>query len=100
MKNNQQPSIDINYVARLANLPLTAQEKKVFEKQLINVLDYFSKLTEVKTENVKPIGHITGLSNITRDDHPVPSISSKDALTNAPKIHNGFFEVDAIFKEE
>ena len=91
--------IDIDYVARLANLPLTQKEKKTFEKQLKDVLSYISKLQGVDTEKIEPIGHITGLTNVTRDDATTPSISQDEALVNAPKTYNGFFEVEAIFEE-
>ena len=92
--------IDISHVAKLANLSLTNQEKQVFEKQLKNILGHISKLQEVNTEGVEPIGHITGLVNITRKDEAAPSISQEEALKNAPKTHNGFFEVEAIFEEQ
>jgi len=97
---NKKPEIDIDYVAKLANLPLTPQEKKVFAKQLTDILDYFSQLSEVKTESIELIDHITGLVNIQREDQATPSITQKDALANAPKTNNGFFEVDAIFEEQ
>ena len=96
----QTPEIDIGYVAKLANLPLTPKEKLTFSKQLQDILDYFSKLQEVDTKNIEPIGHITGLTNVISDDRLAPSIAQQEALANAPKTHNGFFEVEAIFEEE
>ncbi|KKR55919.1 hypothetical protein A3B52_02925 [Candidatus Curtissbacteria bacterium RIFCSPLOWO2_01_FULL_41_28] len=99
-KSDSSLKIDINYVARLANLPLSDEEKKTFEKQLKEVLNYFSNLNEVNTKTVEPIGHITGLVDVVREDKTAPSISQEDALVNAPKTHNGFFEVEAIFEEE
>ncbi|KKR65282.1 MAG: Aspartyl/glutamyl-tRNA(Asn/Gln) amidotransferase subunit C [Candidatus Curtissbacteria bacterium GW2011_GWA1_40_47] len=98
-KSDSSLKIDINYVARLANLPLSDEEKKTFEKQLKEVLNYFSNLNEVNTKTVEPIGHITGLVDVVREDKTAPSISQEDALVNAPKTHNGFFEVEAIFEE-
>lgn len=95
----QSPEIDIDYVARLANLPLSDSEKKIFEKQLVDILDYISQLSQVKTEMVEPIEHITGLTNITKDDTTAPSITQEEALSGASKSHNGFFEVEAIFEE-
>ena len=92
--------IDIDYVARLANLPLTRAEKKTFKKQLKDILVYVSKLQEVETKNIEPIGHITGLINTTREDETAPSITQEEALKNAPQTHNGFFEVDAVFEEQ
>lgn len=92
--------IDIDHVAKLANLRLSAQEKATFQKQLERVLAYVSKLNEVDTAKVEPIGHITGLENIGRVDIPAPSLSQEQALANAPKTYNGLFVVDAIFEEE
>lgn len=92
--------IDIDHVAKLANLPLTSQENKTFEKQLSDVLSYISKLNELDTTRVEPIGHITGLENIGRKDITAPSIPQSDALGSASKTYNGFFEVDAIFDQQ
>ena|SRR3990167_3554243 len=93
------PAIDIDQVAKLANLTLSPAEKKIFEKQLSEVLEYINKLNEVDTKEVEPIGQITGLENVTREDTAAPSLSQDDALKNAPRTHNGFFEVDAVFAE-
>ncbi len=98
--NKKQPTIDINHIAKLANLPLSQKEVETFEKQLPKIVEYISKLSEVDTQNVEPIAHITGLKNITRKDEPAPSLSQKEAIKNAPKVRNGFFEVDAIFEEQ
>ena len=91
--------VDIDYVARLASLPLSSSEKKVFGKQLPEILRYFSKLNEVDTKKVEPIGHITGQENVTREDEAKPSLNQDEALANAPRTYNGFFEVEAIFEE-
>lgn len=99
MKSAKSPAIDIEHVAKLANLPLTEEEKKKFKKQLQEILSYIFKLNEVDTEKVEPIGHITGLVNISRPDEAKPSLNQDHVLKNAPKTHNGFFEVDAIFEE-
>ena len=100
MKKPQKPEIDVDYVSKLANLPLTDKEKAVFEKQLKDVLTYISKLNEIDTDEVEPIAHIADLVNITRGDETSPSLSQEDAIKNSPKTHNGFFEVDAIFDEQ
>ncbi len=92
--------IDIEYVAKLANLPLSSKERKTFEKQLPEILKYVSKLNKVNTDEVESISHITGLVNVTRSDEPTPSLTQQEALANAPKTHNGFFEVEAIFEEQ
>ena len=92
--------IDIDHVAKLANLTLSPTEKQTFEKQFKDILDYFEQLKKINTEKVEPIGQITGLVNVTREDGTAPSLSQDDALANAPRTHSGFFEVDAIFEEQ
>lgn len=100
MKKTHKPEIDIDYVSKLANLPLSNKERVLFEKQLKDVLNYIAKLNEVNTDKVEPIGHVTDLANITRNDETRPSLSQDEALKNASKTYNGFFEVDAIFEEQ
>lgn len=91
--------IDIDHVSRLANLTLNRAEKEKFEKQLAGILTYISQLNEIDTKDVEPIGHISEMTNVTRKDEPRPSLSQEDALANAPKRHNGFFQVNSIFEE-
>ena|SRR3989344_5577450 len=106
MKKNSKPktqvssAFDVDYVSKLANLPLTDREKALFSEQLSDVLSYISKLNEIDTNKIEPIAHIVDLANITRGDETAPSLSQDDALKNAPKTYNGFFEVDAIFEEQ
>lgn len=92
--------IDIKHVAQLANLNLTKEEEKTFEKQLEDVLEYISQLEKLDTEKVEPIGHITGLENVGRVDVAAPSLSQDEAISQAPKVHNGAVVVDAIFEEQ
>ena len=100
LKTQASSTFDVDYVSKLANLPLSVEERALFEKQLKDVLTYISKLNEIDTDSIEPIGHITNLQNVLREDKPAPSLSQDDAIKNAPKTYNGFFEVDAIFEEQ
>ncbi|KKQ74069.1 MAG: asparaginyl/glutamyl-tRNA amidotransferase subunit C [Candidatus Woesebacteria bacterium GW2011_GWB1_38_5b] len=99
-KKNPKLNIDVQYVAKLANLKLTNEQKKKFDRQLREVLIYVNQLSEVDTKKVEPIGQITGLENVTRDDLTAPSLTQEAALKNASRQHNGLFEVDAIFEND
>jgi aspartyl-tRNA(Asn)/glutamyl-tRNA(Gln) amidotransferase subunit C len=92
--------INVKHIAQLANLPLTQDEEKKFEKQLNETLSYIEELNELPTENVAPTYQVTGLENITREDVAAPSLSQAEATGNAKKMHNGFFIVDAILEED
>lgn len=91
---------DISHVAKLANLPLTNEEKKKFEPQLEETIEYIENLNEVNTLGVEPTSQVTGLENITREDEVRPSLSQEEALSNAKQTHNGFFKVKGILNNE
>jgi aspartyl-tRNA(Asn)/glutamyl-tRNA(Gln) amidotransferase subunit C len=88
--------IDVPHIAKLANLPLSDEEIKKFDKQLAETLKYVENLAEIDTKNLKPTSHVTGLENVTRDDVAQPSLTQKQALSNAKKTYHGSFEVEAI----
>ena len=90
--------IDILKIAKLANLKLKDDEKTELENQLSSILDYIEKLKELKTENIEETSQVTNLENVEREDTVLPSLSQEQALSNAEKKHNGFFEVEAIFE--
>lgn len=92
--------IDVKHVAKLANLPLTPEEEKKFDKQLAETLDYVSRLEEIDTKNVEPTSQVTGLENVLREDESAPSLSQDEALSNTKSQHNGLFKVPAILENE
>lgn len=92
--------IDVSHVAKLANLPLSEEEKKKFEKELSETLDYVNQLEKIDTKDVEPTSQVTGLENVTRDDEAKPSLPQKEVLKNAKATHNGFFKVKAILDNE
>lgn len=88
--------INVSHIAKLANLPLSDEEKKKFEVQLSETLDYVKQLEEIDTKGVEPTSQVTGLENVTREDEVTPSLSQEEALKNSKSTHNGFFKVPAI----
>ena len=88
--------IDVKYVAHLARLALSPEEEQRIGAQLGSVLDYIEKLKEVDVTNVEPTAHAFPLVNVTRPDEVQPSISTEDALRNAPAQANGLFIVPKI----
>ena len=92
--------IDVSHVAKLANLPLSDDEKKKFGKQLDETLEHIASLQKIDTASVEPTSQVTGLENVTRDDVVTPSLSQEEALKNAKETYKGFFKVKAIIEEE
>ena len=76
--------IDVGYVAELARLELTDEEKAVFQPQLENIVKYVEKISSVDVEGVEPMMHGRTLVNAFREDVVRPSMDREEALSNAP----------------
>ena len=76
--------IDVAYVAELARLELTDEEKSVFQPQLENIVKYVEKISEVDVEGVEPMMHGRPLVNAFLEDVLRPSLDREAALSNAP----------------
>ena len=90
---------DVAHVALLARLGLTDEELTRLEGQLNHILDQYAKLAELDTEAIPPTAQTIELQNILRDDVAGPSLSSADALSNAPERDGDFIVVPAILGE-
>ncbi len=92
--------VDVLHIAKLANLPLTKGEIKKYGQQLSSILSYIDKLQKLDTKDTPETSQTTGLENVTSDDIASPSLSQKEALSNAKNKHNGLFKVKGILNEE
>jgi aspartyl-tRNA(Asn)/glutamyl-tRNA(Gln) amidotransferase subunit C len=79
-----QTAIDIDYVANLARLDLTPEEKARFTTQLGDILAYFEKLNAVDVAGVEPMAHAFPVFNVLDDDVEEPGFTVAEALRNAP----------------
>lgn len=80
----QTNKIDAGYVAELARLELTEEEKAVFQPQLEKIIGYVEKISQVDVSDVEPMMHGKELVNAFREDEVRPSMNRDDALANAP----------------
>jgi len=87
---------EVEYVAMLARIELSEDEKDLYSEQLSTILDFFDRLKEVDTENVPPTSHVLDLVNAYRPDQVRPSPGVEAVLRNAPDRANRFFRVPKI----
>lgn len=92
--------MDVRHIAKLASLPLKSRELKKYSSQLIRIIDYVSQLSRLDTTNTKPTYHVTGLSNITRQDKSAPGLPVSLSLSQTPKNHQNLFVVPSIIDYE
>ena len=89
---------DVEHVARLARLQLTATEKELFAVQMNAILGYVEKLKELDTDGILPTSHAVPMENAFREDAVRPSIGPVNALSNAPERAATFFKVPKVIE--
>jgi aspartyl-tRNA(Asn)/glutamyl-tRNA(Gln) amidotransferase subunit C len=103
---------EVAYVAELANLELTSEERTRLLRDLNSILEYVDRLNELDTSNVQPMAevsdrHAAGKSKqerfayASRDDILEglrKSLPREVALANAPDTDGTFFRVPKVIE--
>jgi aspartyl-tRNA(Asn)/glutamyl-tRNA(Gln) amidotransferase subunit C len=100
---------DVCYVAELANLDLTAEERTRMLKDLNSILGYIDRLSELDTTNVEPMAQVAsryaepedkagGFRSAMRADELRPSLPREEAMKNAPITDGTFFKVPKVIE--
>jgi len=87
---------EIERLAQLARLELTAAEKAEFTRKLNQVLSWAAKLEQLDTTGIEPMAYVVPGVNVFRPDRTGPSIDLEKALANAPERKDNFFKVPKI----
>jgi aspartyl-tRNA(Asn)/glutamyl-tRNA(Gln) amidotransferase subunit C len=91
---------DVEHIAKLAKLEFTDEEKEKFTHQLNQILEYMDHMNKLDTSTVEPLLHVIELSNVFRADEVKESISTEEALKNAPSKTEQFFKVPKVIGEK
>ena len=88
---------DVERVARLARLELSAEEKDLFARQLAGILAYAEQIQRIPTEGIEPTSH-AGDAATLRDDELQPSLPRDASLAAAPDGDTvaGLFKVPRV----
>jgi len=89
---------EVEKVAKLARLEITAAETDMFAKQLSQILTHVEKLNEYDTKHVAPTSTVLGQMNVFRDDVVRASLPVDKALANAPEREADGFCVPKILE--
>ncbi len=89
---------EVDWVAHLARLDISAEMAEKMAGQLNQVLDLIAKLNELDTTGVEPLSHPGALAGVWRDDVPAGSLPRETALQNAPDAADGFFRVPRVIE--
>jgi len=105
---------DVAYVAELANLELTQEERAGMLRDLNSILDYMDRLNELDTSDVPPMAQVSdryGVDQSKQGSERFAYASRKDvveglrkslphqvALENAPDADEDFFRVPKVIE--
>jgi len=90
---------DVEHVANLARLALSAEEVEQFTEQLTVILDHAQDVAALDLEDVPPTAHPLPLVNVLRPDDVRPSLDRDEVLAQAPAAEDGRFRVPRILGE-
>ncbi len=88
----------VREIAALARLALSPQEEESLTTQLERILSYFSRLSEVPTEDVPPATEALTRSFRSRDDAVTNTPRVEEFLESAPQRGGNFFVVPKIIE--
>jgi len=105
---------DVAYVADLANLELTEDERRGMLRDLNSILEYVDRLNELDTSDVAPMAQVSDRYGVDeaqqgserfayamREDVLYglrPSLPHQEALANAPDADEEFFRVPKVIE--
>jgi aspartyl-tRNA(Asn)/glutamyl-tRNA(Gln) amidotransferase subunit C len=105
---------DVSYVADLANLELTSEERAGMLRDLNSILEYVDRLSELDTSGVPPMAQVSDRYGVNeskqgsdrfayanREDVAEglrKSLPHAEALANAPDADEDFFRVPKVIE--
>jgi aspartyl-tRNA(Asn)/glutamyl-tRNA(Gln) amidotransferase subunit C len=92
-------TIDVAYVAELARIELSADERALFQGQLETIVEYVEKINELNLEGIEPTMHGQAASNFFRADEPCESLPRESVLANAPASTATEFKLPRIVED-
>lgn len=91
--------MDIEKIAALARLKLTAEEKAKFSKQINDILNYVNKLDEIPEKELTNV-HLEGVQRVEnlREDEVGKSLDIKNVFQNAPDKEKNYFRIKGVME--
>ncbi len=90
---------DVEHVANLARLALSAEEVEQLTDQLAVILDHAEDVAALDLDGVEPTAHPLPLVNVLRPDDVRPCLDRDEVLAQAPAAEDGRFRVPRILGE-
>jgi aspartyl-tRNA(Asn)/glutamyl-tRNA(Gln) amidotransferase subunit C len=94
---------EVERVAELAHLELTAEETPRMLKDLNAILEYVAELNELNTKGIAPLAQVSELlegaaAGVLRADVVKPSLDRAVVFSQAPEADGVFFKVPKVIE--
>jgi aspartyl-tRNA(Asn)/glutamyl-tRNA(Gln) amidotransferase subunit C len=90
---------EVQHIASLARLELTAEEMDRYREQLSAILDHVASLQKLDTESIPPMSAVFSGDSRLRSDESRPSLPSEQILGNTPHKADGQFKIPPVFEK-
>ena len=96
---------DVSYVADLANLELSPEERTRMVRDLNSILDHVDRLQQLDTNDVEPMAQVsqvfagTEKTQTMREDELRPCLPHEEAVRNAPESDGVYFKVPKVIEK-
>jgi len=88
----------VEYVANLARINISEEEKKRLVPQLSKIVDYIDKLKELDVRGIEPTKGAVTEENVFRPDKAKLDKTFIEILRNAPSQENKHFKVPKVIE--
>lgn len=83
----------IEKLAHLSRLNIDLEDTEKLGRELTSIVNWMDKLSELDTDGVEPLIHMSQEVNILREDIPVKSMDTRQALMNVPVKDSDYIRV-------
>ena len=91
---------EILKLAKLSRLILSDKEVDEMQKELSSIIDFVSKLSEAKVDNLEVSDQVTGLESVLREDNPTDyGYGITDLMSNVPYSEGDYIKVPKMLSE-
>lgn len=89
----------VEHVGVLAQLELTAAQKRQAREDMAGMVAYVEKLRELNTEGIEPLAHLFPVGNVFREDEVTVFDGRKEMLEGAPQCRDNLYVVPRAIDE-
>ncbi len=89
---------EVEHIANLARLTLSAEEKESYRRQLSDILAFAEQLQQVDTDHISPTASVLGQESRLREDVAGVSLSTDELAKIAPAFQDHQFKVPPVME--